>query len=272
MKPATDHLGDFSHVLALLDPVERRRAEALAEYAVELFDLASQADGSVDPVARQGTARSIERWFGDLEHHWPPSAEDGVLPAALLRLAPCHRERPYDRDALARLVATALERALKPRPETPREAQAAAERFGGALAEALLDPPVSEALARFAGALVRLSSLQNLGAHLAAGRCPLPVSELPDAGPRPDLRATVRAVRQECRSLRPRLLGVAPALVELPAAYQKAGAFLLLAALRLLSELEEADTDFLVRPPHLGRWTIQKLKWRAKRRGLGAVG
>lgn len=269
---AVHRLGDFAPVLDLLDARERRRASALAEYAAELFDLAREADAAADLAGRREVGKAIERWFKDLERHWPPPPEAVGLPGAQLRLATCHRERPFVREALARLVSAALDRALTPRFESPQAARAAAERLGGALAEAQLGEPVSEALVGFTGALVRLSLLQNLGAHLAAGRCPLPSSELPTPGPRPDLRATVRAVRNECRELRRQLLGVAPALVDLPAGYDKACTFLLLAALRLLSELEEADSDFLDRPPRLGSWTVRKLLWRAKRRGLGAVG
>lgn len=271
MTAARDLLGDFGHALALLEPRERRRALALADYARELFGLAREADGARDEIARRSAVRAIERWFGDLERHWPPGESSTGLPESQLQLAGCHRERPFPREALARLVSAAFDRAQSPRWATPEAAAAAAERCGAALAEAQLGEPVSAALERFAGALVRLSLLQNLGAELASGRCPLPTSELPEAGPRPDLRATVRAVRVECRALRPRLLGVAPALVELPRGYDKAGTFLLLAALRLLSELEDADSEFLVRPPRLGRWTVRKLQWKATVWGLGAV-
>lgn len=89
---AVHRLGDFAPVLALLDARERRRAHALAEYAAELFDLAREADSAADLAGRREVGKAIERWFGDLERHWPPPPDAVGLPSAQLRLATCHRE------------------------------------------------------------------------------------------------------------------------------------------------------------------------------------
>ena len=108
-------------------------------------------------------------------------------------------------------------------------------------------------MSAFAGALVRLCALQDLGAAVAARRCPLPVSELPDeelAGGPGDAAPLLAAARRECARLRGRLLRAPRGLVELPPRYQRAAVFSLLAGVRLLSLAE--DGDLLAAPPRLG--------------------
>ncbi|HET9212633.1 MAG TPA: hypothetical protein VFR03_19670, partial [Thermoanaerobaculia bacterium] len=59
------------------------------------------------------------------------------------------------------------------------------------------------------------------------------------------------AVRRECPRIRSRLLRAPRGLVGLPHGYRRAAVFALLAALRLLTEIEDPETDLLKAPPRL---------------------
>ncbi|HXU33079.1 MAG TPA: hypothetical protein VN851_21135, partial [Thermoanaerobaculia bacterium] len=60
------------------------------------------------------------------------------------------------------------------------------------------------------------------------------------------------ALRRECARLRPLLLRGARGLAQLPAGSRQSVAFALLAALRMLTLLEEADETLLRKPPQIG--------------------
>jgi len=106
-----------------------------------------------------------------------------------------------------------------------------------------------------------------LAEAVARGHWPLPEDEWPAAAageqrqgsaplaPSTPPAATApllpRLVERECARLRPRLLRAPRGLVELPVPYRRAGMFSLLAALRLLSEVEEAGAGLLTAAPHL---------------------
>ncbi|HXO18370.1 MAG TPA: hypothetical protein VOA87_00445, partial [Thermoanaerobaculia bacterium] len=131
-----------------------------------------------------------------------------------------------------------------------REAEDAAERLARAVGAGLLEAPLAADVSAFAGALVRLHALQNLGPELAQNRCPLPAGELAESPGDPAL--VLAAARRECERLRRRLLAAPRGLLDLPTRYRRAAVFALLAALRLLSLIEDGDADLLRRPPHLG--------------------
>lgn len=267
---ATAILGDFAPALRLLPEAERSRARALGGYASALFDRARSGDDRQDPLNRRARLESIERLALALDETLTGRAGlgsdvAGELPAPVRLMGLEHRRRPWPREALAELAAAARHRATTPRLETRREWFSAALRFAAALASAQLGSAQPPEVACFAAALVRLSMLQNLGAELAAGRCPLSIEELPSEGEKPDLRAVVGAVRHECSRLRPDLLAVGKALPTLPGAYQRATSYLLLAGLRLLAELEDADSLMLTDPPRLGPVTRALLLLKARR-------
>jgi phytoene/squalene synthetase len=99
---------------------------------------------------------------------------------------------------------------------------------------------------------------------MAQGRCPLPLDEAGGGGDA-DL---IEGVRRECARLRPWLLRAPRGLLELPDSYRRAGVFALLAALRLLSDIEEAGPLLLRNPPRLGTAARLGLLLRARWLGL----
>jgi len=263
-------LGDFAPALRLLPEAERSRARALGGYTSALFERARSGDDRQDPLNRRARLESIERLVDALDESLAGlrgvgSAGVGELPAPVRSMEIEHRRHPWPRAALDELATASRHRATTPRLETRREWFSAALRFSAALACAQLGSPQPPEVARFAAALVRLSMLQNLGAELDAGRCPLSIEELPAEGEKPDLRAVVAAVRYECSRLRPDLLAVGKALPTLPGAYQRATTYLLLAGLRLLADLEDADSLMLTDPPRLGPLTRTMLLLKARR-------
>ncbi len=286
---AEDTLGPFAPALRLLPAMERERALALTAYAGALFDRARSGDGRQDGANRSARVDSIDRLAAELdrclEADPPPEAAPGLTPmptpmptpmsAPIVGMVTAHRRRPWPPEALDEIATTARRRAVTPRPETRREGFASALRLGAALACAQLGAPQPPAVARFAGALLRLSMIQRLGAEMEAGRCCLSLEDLADdlavGSAKPDLRAVVRAVRGQCQRMRPDLLAIGKALADLPTAYRQPVSYLLLASLRLLAELEDTDSLFLVRPPTLGRLTRLRLLLRARRGGVASL-
>jgi hypothetical protein len=196
----------------------------------------------------------INRWEFTLE-----TALSGqpVGQPVFVRMAREHRRRAWTLEALDEIAACARRRATRPRPATPADADADAERLARAVATALLGSPPPGEVSAFAGALVRLRSLQSLGSEIQGRRNPLAVSELADdwsadGEPRTDPRRLVEAARRECARLRPRLLRAPRGLIDLPAGYRRGAVFCLLAALHLLAGIEEADETLLETPPQLG--------------------
>jgi phytoene/squalene synthetase len=161
---------------------------------------------------------------------------------------------------------------VRPRPATTADAEADARSLARAVGGALLEASLNAEVNGFAGALIRLHALQHLGRALDQGRCLLPEDELAPQQPSASPAAVSAAVARECARLRPLLLRAPRGLVELPTAYRRAGVFALLAALRLLSEIEEAGADLLASPPHLGPATrvglLARARWFGMRIGL----
>jgi phytoene/squalene synthetase len=121
------------------------------------------------------------------------------------------------------------------------------------VAAALLERKLNAEIDGLASALVRLRALQRLGEEIERGRCPLPASEVAEGDDgRLDRTGLLEAARRECRRLRPRLLRAPRGLGDLPAGYRRAAVFSLLAALRLLTEVEDPASELLEAPPRLG--------------------
>ena len=236
-------LGDFAPVLLLLPAGERRRVQALLAYAATLFDFARQRGVEGERLAQ------INRWEFTLEAAF---AGQPVGQPIFLRMARENQRRPWPADALDELAAGARRRAMRAQPATIAEAEVDALGLGRAIAGALLEKSLNAEIDGLASALVRLGSLQRLGEEIGRGRCPLPVSEVSEAdGGRFDPAQILEAARRECRRLRSHLLRAPRGLVDLPAGYRRAAVFSLLAALRLLTEIEDPAAK-LETPPHLG--------------------
>ncbi|HYL06629.1 MAG TPA: squalene/phytoene synthase family protein, partial [Thermoanaerobaculia bacterium] len=253
-------LGDFAPALLLLPATERARVRALFAYACTLLGCAGEHGMEGERLARIG------RWEADLERAL--GGEAGATPPICLRMARENGRRRWPPDALDELAACARQRVLHPRPASPAEAEAGARSLARAAGGALLEASLNAEVNGFGGALIRLHAVQHLGAALARGRCPLPEDEGQDlAG-----EALGAAVQRECARLRPRLLRAPRGLIELPAAYRRAGVFSLLAGLRLLSEIEEAGAGVLAAPPHLSPATriglLARARWFGLRFGL----
>jgi phytoene/squalene synthetase len=237
-------LGDFAPVLLLLPAPERRRTQALLAYASTLFDFARQRGVEGERLAQ------INRWEFTLE-----AALSGqpVGQPVFLRMARENERRPWPVDALDELAACARRRAMRAQPATVADAEVEALSLGRAVASALLEKRLNAEIDGLASALVRLGSLQRLGEEIDRGRCPLPASEVSEMDDgRFDRASLLEAVRRECRRLRSHLLRAPRGLVDLPGGYRRAAVFSLLAALRLLTEIEDPAGELLGKPPHLG--------------------
>ncbi len=237
-------LGDFAPALLLLPADERRRVQALLAYAATLFDFARQRGVEGERLAQ------INRWEFTLE---TALAGQPVGQPIFLRMARENERRAWPADALDELAAGARRRAMRACPATVAEAEVDALGLGRAIAAALLEKSLNAEIDGLASALVRLGALQRLGEEVDRGRCPLPASEVSqrDDG-RFDREQLLDAARRECRRLRSHLLRAPRGLVDLPAGYRRAAVFSLLAALRLLTEIEDPGTKLLETPPHLG--------------------
>jgi len=237
-------LGDFAPALLLLPGTERRRAQALLAYAGTLFDFARQRGVEGERLAQ------INRWEFTLE-----TALSGqpVGQPIFLRMGKENERRRWPVDALDELAACARRRATRSQPATVADADVDALSLGRAVAAALLEKSLNAEIDGLASALVRLWSLQHLGEEIDRRRCPLPASEVTEAHDgRFDPRQLREATRRECQRLRSRLLRAPRGLAGLPQGYRRAAVFSLLAALRLLTEVEDEERDLLKAPPRLG--------------------
>jgi hypothetical protein len=245
---ARNLLGDFAPALLLLPVYDRERVQTLLAYAFTLFDFARQRGVEGERLSQ------INRWEFTLE-----TALSGqpVGQPVFVRMAREHRRRAWTVEALDEIAACARRRATRPRPATPADADADAERLARAVATALLGNPPAGEVSAFAGALVRLRSLQSLGSEVQGRRNPLAVSELPDDWSadgelRTDPRRLIEAAQRECARLRPRLMRAPRGLIDLPSGYRRGAVFCLLASLHLLTGIEEGDETLLATPTQLG--------------------
>src|SRR3954447_1074538 len=236
-------LGDFAPALLLLPGTERRRAQALLAYTYGLFDFARQGGLEGEKLAQ------INRWEFTLEAAF---AGERTGQPVFLRMARENERRRWPVDALDDLATAARRRALRHRPATVADADVEALSLGGAVAAALLEKSLNAEVDGLASALVRLGALQRLGEETAGRRCPLPASEAAEGEDGLlDPAHLLAAARRECPRIRSRLLRAPRGLVGLPHGYRRAAVFSLLAALRLLTEIEAPETDLLKAPPRL---------------------
>jgi phytoene/squalene synthetase len=236
-------LGDFAPALLLLPGTERRRAQALLAYTYGLFDFARQGGLEGEKLAQ------INRWEFTLEAAF---AGERTGQPVFLRMARENERRRWPADPLDDLAACARRRALHRQPATVADAEVEALSLGRAVAAALLEKSLNAEVDGLASALVRLGALQRLGEEMAGRRCPLPASEAGEGEDGPlDPAHLLAAVRRECPRIRSRLLRAPRGLVGLPHGYRRAAVFSLLAALRLLTEIEDPETDLLKAPPRL---------------------
>ncbi len=250
-------LRDFAPTLLLLPERERRRVQALAAYALTLFDFAHQRGVEGERLAQ------MNRWEYDLDQ-----ALGGNPPPqpVFARMADEEAHRPWPRAALARVGGAARRRITHPRPATAEEADRDARELGAALAEAALGSPAPPGIEGLLAGLVRLHGLQNLGEELRQHRSRLPASELPDGWDGDPSRAALeRAVGDECTRIRPLLLSAARDIPKLATSCRRAATFLILAAQKLLVAIEQIGPDVVAQPPQLGPFARIALLVRARR-------
>lgn len=236
-------LGDFAPALLLLSVLERQRVQALLAYTHTLFDFARQHGLEGERFAE------INRWEYTLE---TVLSGQPVGQPVFVRMAREQRRRAWPARALEDLTACAHRRVVRPRPDTPEQADADASRLARALATALVGQVPPPEVNDFLGALMRLRTLQLVGAEARHNRWAIPVSELPPSEGPPDPQRLLAAVHDECARLRLRLMRAPRGLVELPPRYRRAAFFCLLASLRILTGLEDGGTEVLEAPPQLG--------------------
>ena len=235
-------LRDLAPAVVLLDPYERRRAQALAAYALTLFDFARQTGLEGERLAQ------INRVEFELD-----AALDGQprgQPVFIL-MAEAAAVRSWPRDELDRVAAAARLRVTLPRPVDSDQAAHQAEQLGSAIL-ACLGFGGSSALA---AGLLRLSDLMGLGDDVRRHRPRLPMDEMRDdwisgTSPGPELD---QLVRRECERIRP-LLESRPESIESPTA-RRAERYLRLAARRLLGSAARLGSDLLAGPPQIGAAT-----------------
>jgi hypothetical protein len=232
-----DLLGDFAPALLLLPATERSRARALIACARLLFDFARQPGPEGERLA--GIARC--------EHGLEQAlAGRAVGQPILLRVGEENARRRWPPDALDELLACARRRALRPHgggdggDGGDGAAVEAEERsLARAVGTALLEERINSEVTGFAAALVRLCGMR--GAEVDP-----------------------EAARRACVRLRPRLLRAPRGLVELPAPYRRAGVFCLLAALRIVSQIEESGSGRPAPPARLNAGTRIRMLLRAR--------
>lgn len=257
---AREMLGDFSPALLLLPGTERRRVRTLLAWAASLLADAMRTDPVEERVGL------IDSWEADLTRALGGDAE---APPLCVRMARESARRRWPAGALEELIACARRRARCARPADAAAAEQEAQGLARAVGGALLEGRLNAEVCGFAGALVRLRAMQDLGGALARGRCPLPMDEVEAADGSGAPGELEDAVRRECARLRPWLLRAPRGLVELPAPYRRAGVFALLAALRLVSEIEEAGRRLAQAAPRLSTATRLTLLARARWSRLG---
>jgi phytoene/squalene synthetase len=252
-------LGDFAPALLLLPGTERRRAQALLAHAYALFDFARQVGMEGEKLAQ------INRWDFTLE---TALGGEPVGQPVMLCMARENERRRWPVDALEDLTAAARRRATRARPATAIDADVEALSLGRAIAGALLEKNLNAEVNGLASALVRLAALQRLGEEIAARRCPLPAAEVAEEpGCRFDPAQLLAAVGRECPRIRSRLLRAPRGLVGLPHGYGAAAVFALLAGLRLMTGIEDPESDLLKAPPRLG--LSERLGFLARARWVG---
>jgi hypothetical protein len=236
-------LRDLAPALILLPAADRRRAQALAAYALVLFDFARQSGLEGERLSQ------INRWQFHLEEALggEPTAQPIFL---CLQLE--ERRLPWDREALDGLADAARRRVACRRPATAKARSAEVEQLAMAVCSALRDD-AGAAASRLAAGLVRLFSLLDLDEGLRRHDARLPRQELPDdwhGTADPQTSSLAEAVRRECGRIRP-LLSL-PRRGELPPTWRRSARFLALAGRQLLTKAAQMGPAIATQPPRLG--------------------
>ena len=251
-------LGDFAPALILLHAEWRQRVQALTAYGLTLFDFAKQTGLEGERLSQ------INRWEFELETAL--SGKPSGQPVFVL-LATEHRFRPWPVEALDRLGNAARRRITSRRPSTAAALDQQALELSGAIVGAIAEDGGAPQLDAFAAALLRIRALQDLTHSLRRHQAPLPVDELTDAwDPESSIDSgqVERAITTECRRIRALLADSGQALSEAPPPLRPAAAYLWLAALRLLTDIEKRGVGILERPPRLGLLSRLGLLMRAR--------
>ena len=236
-------LRDLAPALILLPAAERRRAQALAAYALVLFDFARQSGLEGERLAQ------INRWQFHLEE---VLAGEPAGQPIFLCLQREERLRPWNREALDGLADAARHRVATRRPATAAARDAELERLATALGGALVDAG-HDAAATLGAGLLRLFSLLDLGEGLRRHDARLPRRELPDdwhAGGAADRDLLAAAMARQRERARTSLRTFRRR--ELPRPWRRAARFAALAGGALLRRLERAGAGAVERPPRLG--------------------
>ncbi len=248
-------LRDLAPALILLPTAERRRAQALAAYALVLFDFARQTGLEGERLSQ------INRWQFHLEEVL--GGQEAEQPIFLcLQLE--ERRRPWDREALDGLADAARHRVASRRPPTAEARTAELDRLAAAICGALMGTE-GDTAAELAAGLLRLFSLLDLGEGVRRHDTRLPRNELPDdwvAGGDPDRALLASAVRRECDRARPS--SSRARFRHLPRAWRPATRFLALAGGRLLRAVERAGPTVLDQAPQLDAATRIRLLLQAR--------
>lgn len=252
-----DLLQDFAPALLLLPVGERRRVQALTAYVYTLFDFA--LEHGIEGVRLS----QINRWEYALDQ---ALAGDGAIDQPVfLRMREEDRQRPWSREALEELGQAARHAVVAATVRVQDQEGVHARPIAGGVVRALLGPDTSPTTMELAAALLRVGLLQRLG---RTPWIPEPMAERGprngegDAEPASHRRAPSHRATEEARR---RLLATAPGLADLPVSYRRAGAYLFLAALRLITAMEGDGTTGPERPPRLGLLTRIRLLLTARR-------
>ncbi len=256
-------LGDLHDAAALLSAQERERTAILLAWVEALAATGREGDPAEARLSRlHRSAYLLARAL---------SGEPADSPFVRAFAAENER-RAFGRPALDTLLAAARAGVANGRPSDRASWERSCEQWAAAFAGALIGGSASAATADAAAALLRLRLLCQLPAELAAGRCALPVDELPEPLQYRRPEEIAAAVALECDCIRPLMLRGARAIGEVPLTWRRPLAYLLSAALELLGRIEvhpEALATRPPRPPRLGLWARRSTLWRIRREPLG---
>jgi len=239
-------LGDFAPALMLLSTAERQRLQALAAFALTLFDFARQSSLEGERLAQ------MNRWSFDLE-----STLDGQPPGqpVFVLLAAAGEQRPWPPDALEAIVTCARRRALQQRARSTDDLEKESLRLARALCQALL-PKASDKASKLGAALLRVGRLLALGEDQRRHQAGLASDELPElwAGDRAtSSEQLATAIRHESSRLSAALVTAKADTTHLPTtSWRRATSYAILTARKLLSRTETTGAEIIHSPPQLG--------------------
>ena len=247
-------LGDFAPALILLPRELRERAQALAAYALTLFDFARQTGVEGEKLA------AVNRWEFTLE---TALAGDPPGQPVFVMMAREQLRQPWPDTTLDGLADSARRRVVQTRPPGPEALEADAKRLAATLAGAF---GVSEGSST--GDLLeislRLSSLQLLGEQIRRMAPRLPITELADPPPGEsyDPAELERSIQFECDridSLQSNSGTIQPGRPQ-----TRAERYLANCNRHLASRIRQLGRQIVQQPPHVGLG--RRMMWLARSR------